>query len=118
VQLDAARFKQVLYNFLSNALKFSPAGGVVFVRLAQAGGRLRLEVEDAGPGIAPRDQARLFQEFQQLDGGLQKRHQGTGLGLALTKRLVEAMGGSVGLVSAPGKGSVFFAELPLVAPAP
>jgi PAS domain S-box-containing protein len=116
VQLDPARFKQVLYNFLSNALKFSPAGGAVTVRLAHAGARLRLEVEDRGPGIAPADQARLFHEFQQLDGGLQKRHQGTGLGLALTKRLVEAMGGSVGVVSAPGEGSLFFAELPFVAP--
>ncbi len=112
--LDPARFKQVLYNYLSNALKFTPDGGKVSVRaLPQAPARLRLVVEDTGIGIAPADLGRLFVEFQQLDAGTTKRHAGTGLGLALTKRLVEAQGGSVGVKSALGSGSQFFAVLPL-----
>jgi signal transduction histidine kinase len=71
-----------------------------------------LEVEDTGIGIAPEDIRLLFQDFHQLDGGLSKQVQGTGLGLALTKRLVEAQGGTVGVISVPGRGSTFFAELP------
>jgi PAS domain S-box-containing protein len=113
VVADPVRFKQVLYNFLSNALKFSPAGGRVAVRVTAEGiGTFRLEVEDVGPGISADDQRRLFNEFVQLDSGPGKQHSGTGLGLALTKRLVEAQGGSVGVVSEPGKGSRFFAVLP------
>jgi len=76
---------------------------------------VRLEVEDTGVGIAPADIGRLFIEFQQLEEGAAKRHQGTGLGLALTRRLVEAQGGSVGVRSTLGKGSVFHAIVPRVA---
>ena len=113
IVIDPNRFKQVLYNYLSNALKFTPDGGRVTVRLVADGARLfRLEVEDTGVGIAPDDLGRLFVEFQQLEGGSGKRHQGTGLGLALTRRLVEAQGGAVGVRSTPGKGSVFHATLP------
>ncbi len=115
--LDPARLKQVLYNFVSNALKFTPEGGSVVVRaLAEGASSLRLEVEDTGPGIAPADIGRLFVEFQQLDSGLTKRHAGTGLGLALTKRLAEAQGGSVGVRSTLGQGSVFHAILPRRSP--
>jgi signal transduction histidine kinase len=111
--LDPGRFKQVAYNFLSNALKFSAAGGRVTVRVVPEGGEhFRFEVEDSGIGIAPADLGRLFVEFQQLESGTSKRHQGTGLGLALTKRLVEAQGGSVGVTSEVGIGSTFFAVLP------
>jgi len=114
IVLDAGRFKQVLYNYLSNALKFTPDGGCVTVRaLAEPGGAdFRLEITDTGIGIAPEDLPRLFTEFQQLDAGAAKRHAGTGLGLALTKRLVEAQGGSVGARSVPGAGSTFHAVLP------
>ena len=106
--LDPARLKQVLYNFLSNAIKFTPEGGRVMVRArAEGPQRFRLEVEDTGIGIAQADIPRLFVEFQQLDGSLTKRHQGTGLGLALTRRLVQAQGGSVGVRSTLGLGSVF-----------
>jgi CheY-like chemotaxis protein len=113
VVLDPARLKQVAYNFLSNALKFTPEGGRVTVRIVAAGeAEFRLEVEDTGVGIQPADLGRLFIEFQQLDGGASKRHQGTGLGLALTRRLVEAQGGSVGVRSTPDIGSVFYATLP------
>jgi len=111
--LDPARLKQVLYNYLSNALKFTPEGGRVEVRLGADGAdNFRLEVEDTGIGIEEKDVNRLFIEFQQLDSALTKKHPGTGLGLALTKRLVEAQGGSVGVRSVRGKGSVFHAILP------
>ena len=113
VVLDPNRLKQVVYNYLSNALKFTPEGGRVAIRVSPEGDAMfRLEVEDTGPGIAPSDLGRLFIEFQQLESGAAKRHQGTGLGLALTRRLVEAQGGSVGVRSTPGKGSVFHALLP------
>jgi PAS domain S-box-containing protein len=113
LMLDPARLKQVLYNYLSNAIKFTPDGGRVIVRVsALAPDRLLLEVEDTGIGISPTDQHRLFVEFQQLDAGTSKRYAGTGLGLALTKRIVEAQGGAVGVRSAVGVGSTFFAELP------
>jgi signal transduction histidine kinase len=113
VFLDPQKLKQVLLNFLSNALKFTPAGGKITVRTRLGDDcLLRLEVEDTGIGIAQQDLKLLFQDFHQLHGGLSKQVQGTGLGLALTKRLVEAQGGRVGVVSIPGKGSTFFAELP------
>ena len=114
VTLDPARLKQVLYNYLSNAIKFTNEGGHVRVRVRRDGAQMfRVEVEDDGIGIAERDLGRLFVEFQQLDSGATKRHSGTGLGLALTKRIVEAQGGSVGVRSTPGRGSVFSAILPL-----
>jgi PAS domain S-box-containing protein len=111
--LDPARLKQVLLNYLSNAIKFTPTGGRIELRMLGEGPRLwRLEVEDTGIGIAADRLGHLFVEFQQLDDGLTKRHQGTGLGLALTRRLVEAQGGRVGVYSEPGKGSRFYAVLP------
>lgn len=114
VVLDASRLKQVLYNYVSNALKFTPEGGQVMVRARPepGGAMFRLEVEDTGPGIDPADIGRLFVEFQQLDAGAAKKHGGTGLGLALTKRLVQAQGGTIGVHSTPGQGSTFFAILP------
>jgi CheY-like chemotaxis protein len=111
--IDPARLKQVLYNYLSNALKFSADGGRVAVRLTPEGDAcFRLEVEDDGAGIARSDLGRLFVEFQQLEAGAAKKHGGTGLGLALTKRLVEAQGGQVGVRSEPGRSTVFHAVLP------
>jgi protein-histidine pros-kinase len=111
--LDPSRFKQVLYNYLSNALKFTPDRGRVIVRVRPEGARaFRLEIEDTGVGIRPEDLDRLFVEFQQLDASLTKRHSGTGLGLALTKRIVEAQGGSVGVRSVVGQGSTFHAIFP------
>ena len=113
VEVDPGKLKQVLYNYLSNALKFTPEGGRVALRVGSgADAEFRVEVEDSGEGIRPEDVPRLFVEFQQLDASPAKRHQGTGLGLALTRRIVEAQGGRVGFSSAPGRGSVFFAVLP------
>jgi len=115
VTADPAKLKQLLYNYLSNALKFTPEGGQVTLRARpEAADTYRIEVEDTGIGIRPEDLGRLFVEFQQLDAGAAKKHKGTGLGLALTKRIVEAQGGQVGVRSAPGAGSVFFAVLPRV----
>ena len=111
--LDPSRLKQIVYNFLSNALKFTPLGGRVEIRATPEGAsHFRLEVEDNGPGIAPADIEKLFVEFQQLDTGAAKQHAGTGLGLALTRRLAEAQGGWVGVRSTVGEGSVFHAVLP------
>jgi PAS domain S-box-containing protein len=111
VVTDSARLKQVVYNYLSNAIKFTPDDGSIIVRAEWEGGRaFRIEVEDVGPGIQESDIPRLFADFLQLDG--RKPNQGTGLGLALTKRIVEGQGGIVGVRSALGTGSVFFAVLP------
>ena len=112
--IDPSKFKQVLYNYLSNAVKFTPQSGKVQVRVTrEPNSWFRLEVEDTGVGIAPQEIARLFQEFQQLPNN-RNADQGTGLGLALTRHIVEAQGGSVAVRSVPGSGSVFSAVLPLV----
>ena len=119
VVVDPGKLKQVLYNYLSNALKFTPEEGKVTIRAAPEGAELfRLEVEDSGIGIKPDDLKRLFVEFQQLDASAAKKYAGTGLGLALTRRMVEAQGGTVGATSVPGKGSTFFATLPRMASGP
>ena len=111
--LDPGKLKQVLYNFLSNALKFTGEGGRVAVRIASEGSdSFRLAVEDTGIGIAADQLPQLFEEFRQLESALSKKYAGTGLGLALTKRMVEAQGGTVGVMSTPGAGSTFFAVLP------
>ncbi len=115
VVVDAARLKQILYNYLSNALKFTPEGGRVVMRARlEPPDHFRLEVEDTGIGIPAEDIGRLFVEFRQLENGAAKRYEGSGLGLALTKRIVEAQGGQVGVRSIPGQGSTFYAVLPRV----
>jgi CheY-like chemotaxis protein len=114
--LDPSKLKQVLYNYLSNALKFSPEAGLVNISVFPEGqDGVRLEVEDRGIGIRPEDVHRLFVEFQQLDAGMAKRYAGTGLGLALTRRIIEAQGGATGVRSEPGRGSTFWAVLPRTA---
>jgi len=113
VFVDPSKLKQILYNYLSNAVKFSSDGGAVRIDvLSQEPDCFRIDVEDHGIGIAAADVPRLFVEFQQLDAGPAKKYQGTGLGLALTKRIVEAQGGRVEVKSALGKGSKFSAILP------
>ena len=108
LQLDPVRLRQVVFNYLDNAIKFTPAGGRVVLRaLADGPDHLRIEVEDTGPGIAEDDQPRLFADFMSLDMGSKRGHGGTGLGLALVRRLVQAQGGTVGVRSVPGQGAVF-----------
>jgi signal transduction histidine kinase len=113
VVADARRFRQVLINFLGNALKFSHEGGVVHVRTRPEGPLgLRVEIEDHGIGIAEGDLPNLFSQFSQLSAGNTKIYEGTGLGLALVRRLVESQGGEVGVRSTLGVGSVFHFSLP------
>ena len=108
---DERRVRQVVFNLLSNAVKFTPAGGAVDVRATQANGEVRVSVADSGPGIAPEDHERIFEEFQQTEAGVEQR-EGTGLGLALSKRLVELHGGQIWVDSEPGQGSTFVFTLP------
>jgi signal transduction histidine kinase len=108
---DERRIKQVIFNLLSNAVKFTPAGGAVEVRAAQANGEVRISVADTGPGLAPAEQERIFEEFQQAEAGVELR-EGTGLGLALSKRLVELHGGRIWVESELGRGSTFVFTLP------
>jgi signal transduction histidine kinase len=112
VEGDERRIRQVIFNLLSNAVKFTPAGGTVDVTAAQAKGEVRVSVADTGPGIAPQDHERIFEEFQQTETGVEQR-EGTGLGLALSKRLVELHGGRIWVDSELGKGSTFVFTLPL-----
>jgi PAS domain S-box-containing protein len=113
VNADPARFRQILNNYLSNALKFTPQDGKVHVRVKPEGSdEYRIEVEDSGIGIRAEDLERLFKQFEQLDPSSSKKYPGTGLGLYLTKSMVESHGGRIGVKSAPGKGSLFYAVLP------
>ena len=113
IQADRGRLRQVLLNLLSNAIKFTPDGGRIALsaRLEDAG-RVHIAVSDSGIGIAPEDQGKLFQEFVQLDASASRHYEGTGLGLALSKRLVELHGGTIGVESELGKGSTFWFTLP------
>jgi PAS domain S-box-containing protein len=113
VTLDQQKFKQVLYNLLSNAVKFTNNGGQVEIVIGPHDpGRLRLQVRDTGIGIKPEDLGKLFVEFQQLDSGTARKYEGTGLGLALSKKLVEFQNGSIAVESEPGRGSTFTVILP------
>ena len=122
---DEAKFKQVMYNLLSNAIKFTPDGGKVFVTAAiqnstsadasPAGESLRVAVTDTGIGIKVSDRERVFKEFEQVDSSYGRQQQGTGLGLALTKRLIEMHGGRIRVESegVEGKGSTFTFLIPV-----
>jgi len=109
---DERRIKQVIFNLLSNAVKFTPAGGAVDVSTARVNGEVRVSVADTGPGVAAEDRERIFEEFQQSETG-SGRHEGTGLGLALSKRFVELHGGRIWLESELGRGSTFTFALPM-----
>jgi signal transduction histidine kinase len=109
---DERRVRQVIFNLLSNAVKFTPEGGQVDVSAARVNGEMRVAVADSGPGIAAEDLDRIFEEFQQTEAGAQQR-EGTGLGLALSKRFVEMHGGRIWCESELGKGSTFEFTLPL-----
>jgi signal transduction histidine kinase len=108
---DERRVRQVIFNLLANAVKFSPEGGVVDVSAAQFNGEVRVSVVDRGPGIASDEQERIFEEFHQTEAGLEQM-EGTGLGLAVSKRLVELHGGRIWVEGELGKGSTFVFTLP------
>ena len=118
VTADPLRFKQIMYNLLSNAIKFTPEGGQVSVAARTVEDAfVEIAVTDTGIGIKAEDVPRLFQEFIQLDSFLGKQHEGTGLGLALTKRLVELHGGKIWAESpGPGQGTTFTLTLPTTGP--
>jgi len=112
VVADERKLKQVVVNLLTNAVKFTPDGGQVTLRAAEMDGRVRITVSDNGIGIAPEDQERVFEEFQQARHQTAQSREGTGLGLTLSKRFVELHGGTLTLESELGKGSTFTVTLP------
>jgi signal transduction histidine kinase len=116
VRADGRKVKQVVLNLLSNAVKFTPDGGSISVRATLDTDCVEVAVRDTGIGIAPEDQAAVFEEFTQVGRDYTKKAEGTGLGLALTKRIVELHGGRIWLESAPGEGSTFAFTLPLTQP--
>ena len=110
---DERKFKQIMLNLLSNAVKFTPEGGKVSVAAKLNGSAVEVSVADTGVGIAPEDQAIVFEEFRQVGRDYTRKAEGTGLGLALTRRFVELHGGVISLASTPGKGSTFTFTLPI-----
>jgi signal transduction histidine kinase len=110
---DERKLKQILLNLLSNAVKFTPKGGRILVGARLTGSTVEITVSDTGIGIAAEDQAAVFEEFRQVGTDYTRKAEGTGLGLALTKKLVELQGGKMRLESQLGKGSTFFFTLPL-----
>lgn len=118
---DERKIKQAVVNLLSNAFKFTPDGGKVSIRVRRtpaggeeggSGGLVEVRVEDSGPGVRPEDLPRLFHPFEQLEDTLTKKHEGTGLGLALSKRFVEMHGGRIWAESRPGHGGIFVFVIP------
>lgn len=109
---DQEKVEQVLINLLTNAIKFTPVGGRVSVRAEPSGTFVRFAVTDTGPGLTEEEQGQLFQRYSKLAGSRKSELKSTGLGLFICKSVVEAHGGTIGVESAPGKGSTFFFTLP------
>lgn len=112
ISVDPVRFKQIMYNLLSNAIKFTPDGGIVNVDATHVNGMLQISVKDTGVGIAKKHQEKIFEEFYQVDSSYSKKYEGTGLGLPLTKKLVELHGGKIWMESELEKGSTFSFTIP------
>ena len=112
INADLRRFKQVMYNLLSNAVKFTEDKGKIRVKAYQDGSNLKVEIHDTGIGIAAKDKDKIFKNFRQLDSSLTRKQEGTGLGLTLTKKLVELHNGEIDFESKEGKGSKFWFSLP------
>lgn len=115
---DHVKFKQILYNLLSNAIKFTPEKGKITIHTKSFRDEserdfIEVAVSDTGIGIAPEDYPKIFVEFKQVDSSISRKYEGTGLGLALTKKLVDLHGGKVGFESKPGVGSTFYFTLPI-----
>ncbi len=115
---DEGKLRQMILNLVSNAIKFTAEGGSVAIKAVRVGDRMEIAVSDNGVGIAQEDLQRLFKEFQQVDSGVNRRQQGTGLGLALTRSFAILHGGEVRVQSEPGKGSLFTIDLPVEARSP
>jgi len=114
---DAGRIQQVLYNLLSNAIKFTPAGGSVRFDVRRFGeDRVRIVVADTGPGIPRELQAVVFEKFRQIDSSVTREHDGTGLGLPISRELTHMLGGTIQLESEVGKGTTFTVILPMECP--
>jgi signal transduction histidine kinase len=113
---DERKFKQIVLNLLTNAVKFTPEGGTVTLGATRANGAYVFSVRDTGVGIAPGDQQLIFEEFRQVGSDYERKAEGTGLGLALTRRLVQLHGGEISVDSAPGRGSTFTFTLPIATP--
>jgi signal transduction histidine kinase len=107
VVFDPRSLRHVVHNLVNNAIKFTPTHGSVVISAMQADRGTVVEVRDTGIGIKPEDQSRLFEEFRQVDGSTSRGYEGVGLGLALSKRLVELQGGQIWVESVPGRGSTF-----------
>lgn len=116
METDVDMVRRVLLNLLSNAFKFTPAGGHVRITLRHADGQATIEVGDSGPGIPPEMREAVFERFRQLEGGTQRRHGGTGLGLAIAREFVLLLGGRIEVNEAPEGGALFVVQLPLQAP--
>jgi two-component system, NtrC family, sensor kinase len=116
IRADERKVRQVIFNLLSNAVKFTPPGGRVDVSAFVADGMVEVAVADTGPGIAPEDQERIFEEFQQARGFSPGSREGTGLGLTLSRQFIELHGGRLWVESEPGTGSTFRFTLPLEQP--
>ncbi|WP_404396216.1 CHASE domain-containing protein [Stutzerimonas chloritidismutans] len=116
VWVDGLRLQQVLGNFLSNAVKFTPEGGEIRLHSSLRGTKVRISVTDQGPGIPEAFRSRVFEKFAQADASDSRQKSGTGLGLAITKELIERMGGKVGFDCVPGQGTTFWCELPIQIP--
>jgi PAS domain S-box-containing protein len=119
ITADPGKVRQVLLNLIGNAIKFTDSGGVLVVidrARTEAGDRIRFSIIDTGPGLADEDKDRIFEEFEQADGTSTRIHGGAGLGLAISKRLVAAMGGTISVSSGSGRGSEFVVEIPATAP--
>jgi signal transduction histidine kinase len=113
ITADERKFKQIVVNLLSNAVKFTPDGGRIDINARRDDDKLVIAVRDTGIGIAEQDQATVFEEFRQVGRDYTNKQEGTGLGLALTRKFVELHGGRIGLKSEPGKGSTFTFSIPM-----
>jgi signal transduction histidine kinase len=110
---DPPKLQQVLYNFLANAIKFSPADGAIYLKAeVEPDSCIRISVTDQGPGIDPEKQQIIFEKFRQIDGSVTRAHSGTGLGLAISKELTTLLEGTIGVDSAPNRGASFWIRLP------
>jgi signal transduction histidine kinase/DNA-binding response OmpR family regulator len=113
IEADRMKFKQILYNLLSNAIKFTPQNGSITIEALVREDRLQISVADTGIGMKPEEQEKVFREFWQADSSFSRKYEGTGLGLTLSKKIVEMHGGSIWFESEYGKGSIFYFSLPL-----